>query len=213
MMSYTMACTSSCSIGGRLMRRMSPWTRIIGGSPDERCRSDALFLTAKARSSVMSIYNPLRLSPAAGRSWRFGRSLAGKARKKRALWAGCRCHGIMARYERALQEAKARVSAAARAAGRDPAEVTLLAVSKTFPSAAIREAHADGQRAFGENYVQEASVKRDELGDLVDVCWVLIGPLQSNKTALAAEVFDRVESVDRLKVAQRLSAARSAGRA
>jgi pyridoxal phosphate enzyme (YggS family) len=119
----------------------------------------------------------------------------------------------MARYERALQEAKARVSAAARAAGRDPGEVTLLAVSKTFPSAAVREAHADGQRAFGENYVQEASAKRAELGDLVDVCWVLIGPLQSNKTALAAEVFDRVESVDRLKVAQRLSAARSADRA
>src|SRR4030095_2612231 len=58
MMSYTMAWTSSCSIGGRLIRRMSPWTRIMGGSPAERCRSDALFLTAKASSSVMSIYNP-----------------------------------------------------------------------------------------------------------------------------------------------------------
>ena len=58
MMSYTMAWTSSCSIGGRLMRRMSPWTRIIGGRPADRCRSEALFLTAKARSSVMSIYNP-----------------------------------------------------------------------------------------------------------------------------------------------------------
>src|SRR6185312_2545487 len=55
MMSYTMACTSSCSIGGRLMRRMSPWTRISGGSPDDRCRSEALFLTANARSSVMSM--------------------------------------------------------------------------------------------------------------------------------------------------------------
>ena len=59
MMSYTMACTSLCSIGGRLMRRMSPCTRIIGGSPADRCRSEALFLTAKARSSVMSIYNSL----------------------------------------------------------------------------------------------------------------------------------------------------------
>src|SRR2546425_2350809 len=58
MMSYTMACTSSCSIGGRLMRRMSPWTRIIGGRPADRCRSDALFLTANAKSSAMSIYNP-----------------------------------------------------------------------------------------------------------------------------------------------------------
>src|SRR5450759_2436602 len=58
MMSYTMACTSSCSIGGRLMRRMSPCTLIIGGSPDDRCRSEALFLTAKASSSAMSIYNP-----------------------------------------------------------------------------------------------------------------------------------------------------------
>src|SRR4029079_3689811 len=58
MMSYTMECTSSCSIGGRLMRRMSPCTRIIGGSPADRCRSDALFLTANASSSVISIYNP-----------------------------------------------------------------------------------------------------------------------------------------------------------
>jgi pyridoxal phosphate enzyme (YggS family) len=119
----------------------------------------------------------------------------------------------MARYQRALQEARDRIAAAASAAGRDPGEVTLLAVSKTFPSAAIRDAYADGQRAFGENYVQEALVKRGELADLVDLCWVLIGPLQSNKTAVAADVFDRIESVDRLKVAQRLSAARSAGRA
>jgi len=118
----------------------------------------------------------------------------------------------MARYERALQEAGARIAAAARAAGRDPGEVTLLAVSKTFPSAAIRDAHAGGQRAFGENYVQEALVKRDELADLVDLRWVLIGPLQSNKTTVAADVFDRIESVDRLKVAQRLSSARSADR-
>ena len=122
----------------------------------------------------------------------------------------CRCHGIMARYETALQEAKARIASAARLAGRSPDEVTLLAVSKTFPSAAIREAHEDGQRAFGENYVQEALVKRDSLLELSDIRWVLIGPLQSNKTTLAAQAFDRVESVDRLKIAQRLSAARDA---
>src|SRR5512139_1488905 len=62
MMSYTMECTSSCSIGGRLIRRMSPWTRMTGGIPADRCRSEALFLTAKASSSVMSIYNPRRIS-------------------------------------------------------------------------------------------------------------------------------------------------------
>ena len=118
----------------------------------------------------------------------------------------------MARYEQALQEAKSRIAAAARSAGRNPGEVTLLAVSKTFPSAAIRAVHAEGQRAFGENYVQEGAVKRREVADLGDIVWVLIGPLQSNKTTLAAQVFDRIESVDRLKVAQRLSAARAADR-
>jgi pyridoxal phosphate enzyme (YggS family) len=118
----------------------------------------------------------------------------------------------MARYERALQEARARIDAAARAAGREGSEVTLLAVSKTFPSAAVREAHADGQRWFGENYVQEAAAKRVELGDLPGISWVLIGPLQSNKAAVAADVFDRIESVERLRIAQRLAAARSPGR-
>ena len=118
----------------------------------------------------------------------------------------------MARYEQALQAVRRRVDAAARAAGRAPGEVTLLAVSKTFPSAEIRAAHVAGQREFGENYVQEAAAKRGELADLSDVGWVLIGPLQSNKTALAADVFDRVESVDRRKIAERLSAARSPGR-
>src|SRR5206468_10249102 len=67
MMSYTMACTSSCSIGGRLIRRMSPWTRISGGKPADRWRSEALFLTAKARSSVMSIYNSMEFG-AGGRT-------------------------------------------------------------------------------------------------------------------------------------------------
>ena len=118
----------------------------------------------------------------------------------------------MARYEEALQGVQARIRDAARRAGRDPREVTLLAVSKTFPSAAVREVHAAGQRAFGENYAQEAAVKRAELADLADLRWVLIGPLQSNKAGLAAEVFDRVESVDRLKIAQRLSDARAADR-
>ncbi|HVE51192.1 MAG TPA: YggS family pyridoxal phosphate-dependent enzyme [Casimicrobiaceae bacterium] len=120
---------------------------------------------------------------------------------------------IMARYDKALQAVYQRIAAAARAARRPPNGVTLLAVSKTFPSAAIRAVHALGQRAFGENYVQEAAGKRAELADLPDLRFALIGPLQSNKTALAAEVFDRIESVDRLKVAQRLSASRAIERA
>ena len=115
----------------------------------------------------------------------------------------------MARYDKALQDVKARLRAAASACGRDPAEVTLLAVSKTFPSAAVAAVHALGQREFGENYVQEAAAKRAELADLPGLRWVLIGPLQSNKTALAAEVFGRIESIDRLKIAQRLADARA----
>ena len=116
----------------------------------------------------------------------------------------------MARHDKALQEVMARVAQAARAAGREPDEVTLLAVSKTFPSAAVRAVHEAGQRAFAENYVQEAAAKRAALADLVGLEWVLIGPLQSNKAALAAKLFDRIESVDRLKIAQRLSALRPA---
>ncbi len=115
----------------------------------------------------------------------------------------------MARYEMALQQLKARIAQAARASSRGPDEVTLLAVSKTFPADAVRSVYAVGQRAFGENYVREAVAKRAELAALADLQWVLIGPLQSNKTALAAEVFDRIESVDRLSIAQRLASARA----
>lgn len=118
----------------------------------------------------------------------------------------------MVSVRKALQDVAARIAAAARAAGRDPAEVTLLAVSKTFPSAVMREAHAAGQRAFGENYVQEGAAKGAELGDLPGLRLVLIGPLQSNKAKLAAEAFDAVETVDRLKIAERLSALRPADR-
>jgi pyridoxal phosphate enzyme (YggS family) len=77
----------------------------------------------------------------------------------------------------------------------------------------VRAVHALGQSEFGENYVQEASAKRSELADLPDLKWVLVGPLQSNKTALAADVFERIESIDRLKIAQRLADARDARRA
>jgi pyridoxal phosphate enzyme (YggS family) len=116
---------------------------------------------------------------------------------------------IMGHYENAWQAVMDRVAAAAEACGRAPDSVRLLAVSKTFPPEAIRAVYAAGQRAFGENYVQEAAAKRAALADLTDVSWHLIGPLQSNKTAQAA-VFDWVESVDRLKIAQRLSAQRPA---
>jgi PLP dependent protein len=117
----------------------------------------------------------------------------------------------MSQYEKAWQAVRERIAQATRAAGRAPESVRLLAVSKTFPAEAVRAVYAAGQREFGENYVQEAAAKRDSLGDLGDAQWHLIGPLQSNKTATAAERFDWVESVDRLKIAQRLSAQRPAG--
>lgn len=110
--------------------------------------------------------------------------------------------------ENRLQAVTARVDAAARAAGRDPASVRLLAVGKTFPAAALRAVHALGQKAFGENYVQEAVAKMDALADIGDVEWHLIGPLQGNKARAAAERFAWVQSVDRARIAQRLSALR-----
>lgn len=101
-----------------------------------------------------------------------------------------------------LQAVRARIASAARAAGRDPATVTLLAASKTHSIARIAEAQAAGQRAFGENYVQDALPKIDALPELE---WHLIGPLQSNKARIAAERFDWVQTVDREKIAGRLS--------
>lgn len=104
-----------------------------------------------------------------------------------------------------------RIDDAACSAGRAPGEVALLAVSKTFPAEAVREAHAAGQRAFGENYVQEALDKIAALADLrASLDWHFIGPLQSNKTRVVAEQFDWVHSVDRLKIAQRLAEQRPA---
>jgi pyridoxal phosphate enzyme (YggS family) len=111
-----------------------------------------------------------------------------------------------------LQAVKARIEAAARAAGRDPGAVRLLAVSKTHAPALVREAAAAGQRAFGENYVQEALDKMAQLEDL-PLEWHLVGPLQSNKTRVVAERFHWVHTVDREKVARRLSAQRPAGMA
>jgi pyridoxal phosphate enzyme (YggS family) len=113
----------------------------------------------------------------------------------------------MATIAENLQGVKARIARAARAAGRDPASVTLLAVSKTHAVERIAAAKAAGQRAFGENYVQEALAKMDALPGLE---WHLIGPLQSNKTRTAAERFDWVQTVDRVKIANRLSEQRPA---
>lgn len=109
-----------------------------------------------------------------------------------------------------LQAVKARIEAAARAAGRDPGAVRLLAVSKTHAPALVREAAAAGQRAFGENYVQEALDKMAQLDDL-PLEWHLVGALQSNKTRVVAERFHWVHTVDREKVARRLSEQRPAG--
>ncbi|MBR7199956.1 YggS family pyridoxal phosphate-dependent enzyme [Pseudomonas sp. 14A] len=102
-----------------------------------------------------------------------------------------------------------RIQAATAAAGRTENSVQLLAVSKTKPAQALREAYAAGLRDFGENYLQEALGKQLELADL-PLIWHFIGPIQSNKTRAIAEHFDWVHSVDRLKIAQRLSEQRPA---
>src|SRR6266851_987202 len=89
-----------------------------------------------------------------------------------------------------------RIAAAARRAGRNPEEITLIGVSKTFPIERIREAYTAGLRIFGENRVQEFAAKADALRDLRDAEWHLIGHLQTNKAGKAAELFDAVDSVD-----------------
>ena len=110
-----------------------------------------------------------------------------------------------------LEAVRQRIALAAQVAGRDPHSITLLAVSKTFPAEDVRAAYAAGQRAFGENYVQESLSKIETLADLRSALeWHFIGPLQSNKTRPVAENFDWVHSVDRLKIAQRLSEQRPA---
>jgi PLP dependent protein len=108
-----------------------------------------------------------------------------------------------------LQSVRQRMAAACAAAGRDVNEVTLLPVSKTFGPDAVREAHAAGENAFGENYIQEAVEKQALLADL-PLEWHCIGPIQSNKTRLVAAHFAWAHTVDRLKIAQRLSEQRPA---
>jgi len=115
-----------------------------------------------------------------------------------------------------LQALRERIARAAEVAGRDPASVTLLAVSKTHPARMIEQAFAAGLRAFGENYVQEAIRKMDAVEGLLgaerarELAWHLIGPLQSNKTRIVAERFAWVQTVERERIARRLSEQRPA---
>lgn len=108
-----------------------------------------------------------------------------------------------------LQSVRQRIAASAAQCGRDPASVALLAVSKTRSAADIEAAWQQGQRLFGENYLQEALTKMEQLQRL-DIEWHFIGPIQSNKTRPIAAHFDWVHSVDRLKIAERLAAQRPA---
>jgi len=109
-----------------------------------------------------------------------------------------------------LQQVHARIAQSCARAGREPASVALLAVSKTFGTEAVLEAARAGQRAFGENYIQEAIEKMAALRQMgaPTLQWHCIGPVQSNKTRLVAEHFDWMHTVDRLKIAERLSAQR-----
>jgi pyridoxal phosphate enzyme (YggS family) len=105
-----------------------------------------------------------------------------------------------------IARVRERIAAAARRAARNPEEITLMGVSKTFPIERIREAHAAGLRVFGENRVQEFAAKADALRDLRDAEWHLIGHLQTNKAAKATELFDAVDSVDSVRMAEKLNA-------
>jgi PLP dependent protein len=117
---------------------------------------------------------------------------------------------IMGMISNNLQQLNGQIRQACTDCGRNPNTVTLLAVSKTFGPEAVRQAHAAGQRSFGENYIQEGEEKIAALRDLEGVVWHMIGPVQSNKTRTVAEHFAWVHSVDRLKTAQRLSDQRPA---
>ena len=121
----------------------------------------------------------------------------------------CYAWEIMTTIAINLKGIHARIANACKVAGRSPESVSLLAVSKTFGASAVEQAYAAGQTAFGENYIQEAIEKITALPHLT-LQWHCIGPIQSNKTRLVAEHFDWVHTVDRLKIAQRLSEQRPA---
>ncbi len=103
-----------------------------------------------------------------------------------------------------LDQVESRIAQAAARAGRKRSDIQLVAVTKKFPAAAIREAYALGLRDFGENYVQEFETKRQELADCPGARYHFIGHLQSNKTKKAAEIFDVIHTVDSAKIARRL---------
>lgn len=113
-------------------------------------------------------------------------------------------HTLHDNFSRVLE----RLDTAARQAGRSPEDIALIAVSKKQPGTAVRSLYSAGQRAFGENYLQEALDKQAELADLA-IEWHFIGPIQSNKTRPIANHFSWVHSVDRLKIAKRLSEQRA----
>jgi len=119
-------------------------------------------------------------------------------------------HLIMTTISANLQAVRERIAAAARKCGRQPEEIALLAVSKSWPALVLRDAAAAGQKAFGENYVQEGLAKIAELAPL-RLEWHFIGPLQSNKTRVIAATFAWVHSIDRLKIAERLAEQRPPG--
>ena len=126
------------------------------------------------------------------------------------LYGRIRLHSINANsmdIESRKEQLDQRVNSAARRVGREPSEIRLLAVSKTRPAETIRTLAGLGQQAFGENYLQEAVEKIIQLSDL-DLDWHFIGQMQRNKTAIVAKHFDWVQSIDRLIIAERLSAQR-----
>jgi PLP dependent protein len=127
------------------------------------------------------------------------------------LWASL-VRRIMSTIAANLQAIRARIEAACNAAGRDPRTLNIVAVSKTFPIDAIRDAARAGQCEFGENYAREGSEKVHALSD-AGLVWHYIGPIQSNKTGTIAQDFDWVHTIDREKIARRLSDARDAHRA
>lgn len=111
----------------------------------------------------------------------------------------------MTNLQHNYQEVLDKIAEAVAAAGRAPGSVSLVAVSKTFPAADIRALYAQGQRHFGENYIQEWHAKTDELADCAEIVWHVIGQVQSNKTKLVAEKAHWVHTVERLKTARRLN--------
>jgi pyridoxal phosphate enzyme (YggS family) len=115
-----------------------------------------------------------------------------------------------ARVSAGLAAVRARIEKAARACGRDPTSVTLVAVSKTHPAEAIRAAYSLGVRDFGENYVQELAEKHDQLRDLGGLRWHMIGHLQTNKARVVAGVAHAVHTVDSVKLARELGRRASA---